>query len=148
MNKLSLSKGFTLIELLVVIAILGILAAVVLVAINPAERINEANDSNKKSIVGQAATAVEACYTANTGSYANCDTVAELVTGSYMKTTPNPAPDMLNTSTTAVRVSMQLQSASAACASGSGAYKAFVYRTSSGNSRIECAANYAGLAAP
>lgn len=77
----TLSKGFTLIELLVVIAIIGILAAVVLIAINPAERIAEANDSKTKSNIGQVATAVESCYTANAGSYAAACLSAQAVAG-------------------------------------------------------------------
>jgi prepilin-type N-terminal cleavage/methylation domain-containing protein len=40
-----LQKGFTLIELLVVIAILGVLAVVLLVVINPLDKINLANDT-------------------------------------------------------------------------------------------------------
>jgi type IV pilus assembly protein PilA len=88
--KKSLTQGFTLIELLVVIAILGILAAVVLVAINPGQRIKEANDSGVKSAVGQVATALESCFTNNGGKYASgkCDTVANLISGGYLKQNP------------------------------------------------------------
>lgn len=57
--------GFTLIELLIVIAILGVLAAGVLVAINPVQKINQANDANMKSNVGQIATALQAYYTSS-----------------------------------------------------------------------------------
>ena len=57
-------KGFTLIELLIVIAILGILAAAVLVAVNPAKRQKQARDSARKSDIGQLATALQAYYTA------------------------------------------------------------------------------------
>lgn len=45
-------KGFTLIELLIVIAILGILAAAVLVAINPGKRMAEARDTQRKNDIG------------------------------------------------------------------------------------------------
>lgn len=55
--------GFTLIELLIVIAILGILAAAVLVAVNPAKRQRQARDSARKNDIGQLATAVQAYYT-------------------------------------------------------------------------------------
>lgn len=56
-------RGFTLIELLIVIAILGILAAAVLVAVNPAKRQKQARDAGRKSDVGQVATALQAYHT-------------------------------------------------------------------------------------
>jgi len=59
--------GFTLIELLLVIAIIGILAAVVAVAINPAQKIKQANDAKAKSDVGQIASAAQSYYTLNGG---------------------------------------------------------------------------------
>ncbi len=90
MQKFSLSKGFTLIELLVVIAILGILAAVVLIAINPAERIAEANDTQVRSDISTVASAVEACFTSKaTGNYEGCNDVAELKAGGFLKSTPS-----------------------------------------------------------
>lgn len=56
-------KGFTLIELLIVIAILGILAAAVLVAINPAKRTRQARDAGRKNDIGSLATEIQAYYT-------------------------------------------------------------------------------------
>lgn len=61
----TVQKGFTLIELLIVIAVLGVLAAAVVVAINPAKRIKQANDAKIKNDIGQMATALQAYYTLN-----------------------------------------------------------------------------------
>ncbi len=80
-------KGFTLIELLVVIAIIGVMMGAVIVAINPAKRLADARDSEVKTKVNAVASAMEACYTVNVGSYANCDTIAKLVPN-YLKQDP------------------------------------------------------------
>ena len=56
--KRLLNEGFTLIELLVVIAILAIIMAVVIVGINPADKINAANDSKVMSDVAAVGSAL------------------------------------------------------------------------------------------
>jgi len=55
-------SGFTLIELLIVIAILGILAAAVLVAINPGKRTAQARDAIRKQDVNAIANALIGYY--------------------------------------------------------------------------------------
>lgn len=51
-------KGFTLVELIVVMAILSILLALVLVAINPKKRIDQANDTQRMSDVNNILNAI------------------------------------------------------------------------------------------
>lgn len=83
-----IETGFTLIELLVVIAVLGILASVVLVAINPAERMNEARDAGRKSNVGQVSVALESYYATYGGSYGGVS-AATLTSSSQLKRFPS-----------------------------------------------------------
>jgi prepilin-type N-terminal cleavage/methylation domain-containing protein len=51
MNKIHTKKGFTLIELLIVIAILAILAAIVMVAINPSKQFAQARNVQREANV-------------------------------------------------------------------------------------------------
>ncbi|MBI2613171.1 MAG: prepilin-type N-terminal cleavage/methylation domain-containing protein [Candidatus Levybacteria bacterium] len=68
LNKFS-SKGFTLIELLIVIAILGVLAAGILVAIDPIDKINQSNDAKVQNDVSGMARAAEAYAILHNGLY-------------------------------------------------------------------------------
>jgi len=63
-----LQKGFTLIELLVVIAVLGVLATIVLLAVNPGEQLARARDTSRIAGVTQLGRALQAYYTAAGGS--------------------------------------------------------------------------------
>src|SRR5579859_7276805 len=64
-----IKKGFTLIELLVVIAVLGVLAAVVIVAINPLEQLAKGRDSGRISTVTQLGQALVTTATTNNNIY-------------------------------------------------------------------------------
>ncbi|RJR30119.1 type II secretion system protein [Candidatus Microgenomates bacterium] len=56
--KKNIVRGFTLIELLVVIGIIGILAAVVLVAVNPGRQFAQARDTQRRSDLLQITNAI------------------------------------------------------------------------------------------
>ena len=70
------THGFTLIELLIVIAIMGILAAAVLIAINPVKRQAEAKDANVKSDIASIGSGLQAYYT-QLGYYPSDTTVSD-----------------------------------------------------------------------
>lgn len=58
-------KGFTLIEILLVVAIVGILAAIVIVAINPGRQIGESRNSQRKADINTILNAVYQYYVDN-----------------------------------------------------------------------------------
>ena len=68
LTKRATQAGFTMIELLVVIAILGVLAVVVLGAINPLEQINRGRDTSSRADSESMIGAIER-YNANIGRY-------------------------------------------------------------------------------
>lgn len=78
-------KGFTLVELLVVVAVIAILAAITVVAINPAKKLGQSRDAARKSSMQQLVTAMSTYFTQNS-SYPL--TAAELVTVGELKNLP------------------------------------------------------------
>lgn len=94
----ALKKGFTLIELLIVIAILGVLAVVVLVAINPVQQLARTRDAGRISTVQQLGHSVEAYFVSHDGTYptdAAWDT--ELVTSGDLSVFPGLVTNTLTT---------------------------------------------------
>lgn len=57
-----LSKGFTLVELLIVIALLGVIATIVIAAINPIEQAARARDAGYKADASQLLSAIDRYY--------------------------------------------------------------------------------------
>ena len=121
LSKLFSSKGFTLIELLIVIAILGILAAGIVVAVDPVDKISAANDSKVQNDVSGAGRASEAYVTVHNGFYPA--TLNDLVTSGELKRVPVaptgysayavvnvPVGCAAGTTCTAIEISGQLKS--------------------------------------
>lgn len=69
----TLKKGFTLIELLVVIGIIGILAAIVLVAVNPGRQFAQARNTTRQSDLIQITNAVYQFASENNGNLPGTD---------------------------------------------------------------------------
>ena len=66
-NLLKNKRGFTLIELLIVIGILGILLAIVLIAVNPQENFRQANNTQRKADVNTIVNAIAQYSSQNKG---------------------------------------------------------------------------------
>ncbi len=94
------SRGFTLIELLMVIAVLGVLAAVVLVAIDPVQQLARGRDSGRKTSIGQLGRALQAYYTSQTAYPPMASWSTDLVNSGEIKTFPSnpPLPPLPTTS--------------------------------------------------
>ncbi len=58
-------SGFTLVELLVVVAIIGVLAAVLIVGLNPLTQFKKARDARRKSNLREIKTGLELYYNVN-----------------------------------------------------------------------------------
>lgn len=102
MKALKVSRGFTLVELLIVIAVIAILAAVAFVAIDPATRINEAQDSERWSAVNALMDSFLESTVDNDGTYpagVKADGVVQMVATSSGSCSVSGCPDTVTTCT-------------------------------------------------
>ena len=70
--------------------VLAVLAGGVILAINPAKRIHQANDTRIQNDIGQIATALQAYYTENQSYPSDTAGVGALVTNGDLKQVPTP----------------------------------------------------------
>ncbi|QQS39537.1 type II secretion system protein [Candidatus Woesebacteria bacterium] len=80
--------GFTLIELLIVIAILGVMAVVMLVVINPVERLAQSRDAGRISTITQLGHAGAAYYTDKASYPTEANWAQELIDAGTLKSFP------------------------------------------------------------
>jgi prepilin-type N-terminal cleavage/methylation domain-containing protein len=93
-NQKKIQKGFTLIELLIVIGILGILAAAILVALNPLEQFARGRDSGRVTTVDQLGHSVQSYFTSQNSVFPvqGVAWITTLQTAGEIKSLPsNPA---------------------------------------------------------
>ncbi len=89
-------KGFTLIELLIVIGIIAILAAAVIIAINPGRQFTQARNATRWSHINSVVNAIYAYAIDNNGTFPSCATGTEVLvstcaddlTTTYMQALP------------------------------------------------------------
>jgi prepilin-type N-terminal cleavage/methylation domain-containing protein len=140
-----INSGFTLIELLIVMAILGVLAVVVLVAINPAQQLARTRDAGRFSGVTQIGRATQAFSTVRAGTYpSNAAWHTELVAAGELSNVPATIPNTLTPPACGTNVQ---QNWCYAASAATGGVNAIVFSKLEANSNISlCAAGQTAFA--
>jgi len=98
-TSIKTQKGFTLIEILIVIGIIAILAAVVIVAINPARQFAQARNAQRSSNVNTILNAINQYMVENNGTLpANITTTATEICATGGTGCADATPDLIDLS--------------------------------------------------
>jgi len=84
----NLEKGFTLIELIIVIAIIGVLAGMIMFALNPVLQLQKARDGQRKADLRQIQSALE-IYRSDIGNYPDVSTAQQVDSAAGLKNCPS-----------------------------------------------------------
>lgn len=95
-KQINNKKGFTLIEILVVIGIIGILATVVLVAVNPSRQFKQARDSQRVANVNTILNALGQNIADHEGNLFCDGSIVTLSTVSHVIKSSSGDPDMID----------------------------------------------------
>lgn len=102
------TKGFTLLEILLVIGLLAILAAIVVIAINPGRQIGQANNAQRRSDTNAVLNAVWQYAVDNSGSFPSG--IDAVTASSQVLGTSGSGCDSTCTATTTVAACVDLSS--------------------------------------
>lgn len=122
-------KGFTLIELLLVVAVIGILSVIIIIGVNPTQRMAEARDAQRKTYLKNLQTALETYYVKNLSYPTTSGTWRGEPSGYGGYTTnyiPNLVPDYVKVLPNDPRANQVNPITSGICGAGS---NGFLYRS-------------------
>lgn len=146
------SKGFTLVELLIAIAVVGILATVLIVAVNPAKQLQKSRDTGRKAALKTLQTALEQYYQDN-GNYpvsATNPCVSSYTTGCWMTTNSTPSNNLLGPYAASYIKAMPSDPSQngSNCANGGGSHRILAYSSPAGGASYIISARLENLSDP
>ena len=107
-TKKNAERGFTLLEILLVVAAIGILAGIVIVALNPAKQLGDTRNAQRRSDVNAILNAIHQYAIDSNGSFPS--DIDSVTTSSQVLGTASSGADTTCTATTTVAAAVDLTS--------------------------------------